>query len=204
MRCRGMEEIMHSIFGFLATLAGIYSILLFIRIIISWFGSFDQNKPVEILSRVTDPYLGWWRRNLPIRIGILDFSVVAAIVFLAVIQRIFVSIAASQGITLGSILAIVLLSVWGIVSFILGFCLVIIILRLIAYLTNRDIYSPFWQMVDSISKPVLYRLNRIIFGNRIVGFLKGIIMSSILLIMIWIGGNLAASMIANFLYKLPV
>jgi YggT family protein len=59
-------------------------------------------------------------------------------------------------------------------------------------------------MVDSISKPVLYRLNRIIFGNRIAGFLKGIIMSLILLVMIWIGGNLAASMIANFLYKLPV
>jgi YggT family protein len=199
-----MEEIMNSIFGFLATLAGIYSILLFIRIIISWFGSFDQNKPVEILCRVTDPYLGWWRKNLPIRIGILDFSVVAAIVFLAVIQRILISIASSQGISLGSILAIVLLALWNIVSFILGFCLVIIFLRLIAYLTNRDIYSPFWQMVDSISKPVLYRLNRIIFGNKIAGFLKGIIMSSILLVMIWIGGNLATSMLANFLYKLPV
>jgi YggT family protein len=195
---------MNSIFGFLATLAGIYSILIFVRIIISWFGSFDQNKPVEILYRVTDPYLGWWRRNFPIRIGVLDFSVVAAIVFLAVIQRIFISIASSQGISLGIILAIILQSLWSIISFILGFCLVIIILRMIAYLTNRDIYSPFWQMIDSISQPVLFRLNRIIFGNRITGFLKGIIMSSILLIMIWIGGNLAASMLANFLYKLPV
>jgi YggT family protein len=195
---------MYTIFGFLATLAGIYSILLFIRIIISWFGSFDQNKPVEIISRITDPYLGWWRKHLPIRIGVLDFSVVAAIVFLAVIQRILISIASSHGITLGSILAIVLLSVWGIVSFVLGFCLVIIILRLIAYMTNRDIYTPFWQVVDSISQPVLYRLNRIIFGSRIVNYLKGIIMSSILLVMVWIGGNLAVSMLANFLYKLPV
>jgi YggT family protein len=195
---------MHKIFGFLATLAGIYSILIFIRIIISWFGSFEQNKPVEILSKITDPYLGWWRKHFPIRIGVLDFSVVAAIVFLAIIQRILVSITASQGITLGSILAIVLMSVWGIISFILGFCLVIIILRLFAYLTNRNIYTPFWQMVDSISQPVLYRLNRILFGNRIVNYLKGIIMSSVLLIMIWIGGNLAASMIANLLYKLPV
>ena len=195
---------MNTLFGFLAALAGVYSILIFIRIIISWFGSFDQNKPVEILYRVTDPYLNWWRKNLPIRIGVIDFSVVAAIVFLAVIQRILISISASGGITLGSVLAIVLLSVWNIVSFILGFCLVIIILRLIAYLTNRDIYSPFWQVVDSISRPVLYRLNRIIFGNRIAGFLKGIIMSSILLVMVWIGGNLAASMLANFLYKLPI
>ena len=195
---------MYTVFAILATLTGIFSILVFIRIIISWFGSFDQNKPVEILSSITDPYLGWWRKHFPIPIGVLDFSVVAAIVFLAVIQRILISIAYSHGITLGSVLAIVLLSVWGIISFILGFCFVIIILRMIAYLTNRDIYTPFWQMVDSISQPVLYRLNRIIFGNRIVNYLKGIIMSSIILAMIWIGGNLATSMLANYLYKLPV
>jgi YggT family protein len=199
-----LEEIMQTIFGFLAAVVGVYSILLFIRIIISWFGSFVQNKPVEILSLITDPYLDWWRRHLPIRIGVLDFSVVAAIVFLAVIQRILLSIASSQGITLGSILAIVLLSVWSIASFIIGFCFIIIILRMIAYLTNRDIYTPFWQMVDSISQPVLYRLNRIIFGNRIANFMKGIVLSSILLAMIWIGGNIATSMIADFLYKLPV
>jgi YggT family protein len=199
-----LEEIMQTIFGFLAGLAGVYSILLFIRIIISWFGSFQQNRLVEILSLVTDPYLGWWRKNLPIRIGVLDFSVVAAIVFIAVIQRILITIAASQGITLGSILAIVLLSVWSVASFIIGFCLIIIILRMIAYLTNRNIYTPFWQMVDSISQPVLYRLNRIIFGNRIAGFMKSIVMSSILLAMVWIGGNLATSMLADFLYKLPI
>jgi YggT family protein len=195
---------MQTIFSFLATLVGIYSILLFIRIIISWFGSFAQNKLVDFISQITDPYLDWWRKNLPIRIGVIDFSVVAAIVFLAIIQRIFISIASSHGITLGAVLAIVLQSVWGIASFILGFCLVIIFLRLIAYLTNRDMYSPFWKMVDSISQPVLYRLNRIIFGNRIVNFLKGIIMSSILLLLIWVGGSIAISMAANVLYRLPI
>ena len=188
----------------LAAAAGIYSILIFIRIIMSWFGNLSGGKPLEILCKITDPYLGWWRKNLPIRVGFLDFSVLAAIVFLSIVQRVLFMVLRFDRITLGSILAIILVSVWNIVSFIIGFFIVIILMRLFAYFTNRNTYSPFWQMVETISQPVLYRLNRILFGDKIVGYLKGILLSLLLLTVIIIGGGFAVNLFAGFLSGFPI
>ena len=198
---------MRSIFGILASAAGIYSILLFIRIIISWFGGLPSNKLMDLLERVTDPYLDWWRSHLNLRIGFLDFSALAAIIAVSVAQNIFYSISNTGVLKLGYVLAIILLSVWSVVFFVLGFCLVIIILRLIAYLTNRNTYSPFWRVIDSMSQPVLYRINRILFGRRIVGYLKGIIVSSILLALLaalMVGGRIFVPILATMISKLPV
>jgi len=199
-----MEEIMQMIFGFLAMAAGIYSILILIRIIISWFGTFSDSAPVILLSRITDPYLDWWRRSLNMRIGVLDFSAVAAIVSLSIAQSIFLTLSHSGKITIGHLLAVVLMAVWNIAAFIIGFCFIIILLRLIAYLANVNIYSPFWRIVDSISQPVLYRLNRVFFGNKIEGYLKGIIVSLFVLAVIRICGGIIMSLLAGFLSNLPV
>jgi len=195
---------MRLIFGILAGAAGIYSLLLFIRIIISWFGGLPSNKLMDLLASVTDPYLDWWRSHLNLRIGFLDFSALAAIVAVSVAQNIFYSLSNSGVLKLGYVLAIILLSIWSVVFFVLGFCLVIIILRLIAYLTNRNTYSPFWRVIDSMSQPVLYRINRILFGRRIVGYLKGIILSSVLLTALMIGGKIFVPILATMISKLPV
>ena len=195
---------MRNIFGVLAALAGIYSLLILIRIVFSWFRGTVLGKPVEILCRITDPYLNWWRQALRLRIGFLDFSVLAAVVSLSFLQSIFSMIYVTGRFSPGSLLAIILISLWSIVSFITGFCIVIIILRIIAYLTNRNIYSPFWGAVESISQPLMYNFNRIIFGRRIVNFLLGMIVSLILLVLIMIGGRLLINYAASYLYRLPI
>jgi len=195
---------MRMIFGSLATLIGIYSILILVRIIISWFGSFASSRPVELLCSITDPYLNWWRNKFSIRIGFLDFSAVLAIVSLSVIQNILFSLAYFERITIGYLLSILLMSLWSVLSFIIGFCIIIIVLRLIAYLTNRNIYSPFWQVIDSISQPLLYRLNRIFYGKRIGSYLNGIIFSLVLLAVVWIGGGFVFPKIARLLSSLPL
>ena len=195
---------MRSIFGFLALAVSIYSMLIFIRILFSWFRNFVSGKPVEILSRITDPYLNWWRQKLNLRFGFIDFSAVAAIVSLSMFQRIFNMLSVAERINIGSILAIVLLAVWSIVSFIIGFCIVIIALRGIAYLTSRNIYSPFWSAINSISQPLMYRFNRIIFGNKIGGYLQGIIISLLILVIIMFGGRLIINLLANFLNAFPL
>ncbi|MCL2763745.1 MAG: YggT family protein [Treponema sp.] len=195
---------MRAIFSFLAFAAGIYSILIFVRIIISWFAGNVFGKPAEILKKITDPYLNWWRKNLKLQFGSLDFSAVAAIVFLSLLQNILFTLSVSQMITIGLILAQILLSLWTIITFIIGFIMVIIILRLFAYLTNRNIYSNFWRVIDSIYQPLMYRMNRIIFGNKIAGFMKGMIISLLLLALLMFGGRIIINLIAGFLARLPV
>ncbi|MDR0487261.1 MAG: YggT family protein [Treponema sp.] len=193
-----------SIFMFLAAAAGVYSFLIFIRIILSWIGGAVYGKPVDILTRIVDPYLNWWRRTLRLQLGFVDLSPVAAITALTVIQSVCSNIAFYGRISVGIILSVTLYALWSVISFILGFCLVIIILRMIAYLTNRNIYGPFWKVIDSISRPMLYRINRIIFGKRITSYLKGIIVSSLVLAAIWIGGRYVVRFLANLLSGLPL
>lgn len=194
---------MYKIFGFLAAVLGVYSFLIFIRIIISWFAGFADGKPVDILSRITDPYLDWWRRNLNFRLGFLDFSAIAGITFLSFVQRILFILSTFNSITLGNILSIVLISVWSILSFFLVFCMIIVSIRFIGYFLNCNVYSGFWRVIDSISQPLLYRINRIIFGRRIVGSFLSIFISFIFLAVIWVTGSLAFRFLANLLTRLP-
>jgi YggT family protein len=198
-----VEEIVYILFSALAAAVSIYSILILIRIILSWFGSSVYGRPVELLNSVTDPYLNWWRKKLNFRIGLMDFSAVAGIAALSVMHNILFTLSRFQRITLGAVLSVIILTAWSVISFILGFFIVIIILRMVAYLLNCDIYSPFWHMVDSISQPVLYRLNRVMFGKKISGYLKGIILSLLLLAALTIGGNFLIKSLAGLISRIP-
>jgi YggT family protein len=73
------------------TLALVYAVLIFIRILLSWFRlpySRWLNMFVEFVSETTDPYLNVWRRVLPmVRLGpgAIDLSpMVGTIVLLLV------------------------------------------------------------------------------------------------------------------------
>jgi YggT family protein len=195
---------MRFLFSVLSGLAGLYELLIFVRILLTWFSTGNYGKPAELLERITDPYLGWWQRNFPIRAGFLDLSPVAAIAALSIVQSIFSTIARYGRISLGIILAVTLMAFWSALSFIVGFCFVIVVLRFIAYMTSRNIYSPFWRVIDSISSPILYRINRIIFGKRLVNYMTGMITAAAVLAVIWIGGRFAVRFLAALLLRLPL
>jgi YggT family protein len=199
-----VEELMNGILTFAITVLSIFSLLIVIRIIMSWFGGLVSGRLVEILARITDPYLNWWSRHLPLRIGFVDFSAIIAIVFLSFLQNVLFSILYAGKVSLGLILAIIISSVWGILSFIIGFCIIILILRLIAYLINSNMYGMFWRLVDSISQPLLYRLNRMIFGNRITTYFKSIVIPVLVLIAVWIAGKLLVPALAALVAKIPI
>jgi len=195
---------MSFIFGILASITGIYSLIIFVRIILSWFGNMVGGKAVEVINRITDPYLDWWRQKLHLNIGTFDFSVIPAIVFLSFIQNIFHILSITKRITLGFILAQVLLSLWNIISIVIGFFIIVIIIRLIGYFINSNIYGPFWSVIDSVTQPLLYKTNRIFFGKKIGGYLAGIILSLFLLVAILIGGWFVVYLLSGILNKLPI
>jgi uncharacterized protein YggT (Ycf19 family) len=163
-----------------------------------------SGKPVDIIKKITDPYLDWWRKTVKIRFGFLDLSVIAAIVFLSFIQNIFFILSIAKRITLGFLFAQVLLSLWNILSFIIGFYIIVIIIRVVGYLIKSSIYSPFWNIIDSISQPLIYRVNSFFGGGKIGNFIKGIIFSLLFLIVILIGGKFLVTLLSVFLYSLPV
>ncbi|MDR0289897.1 MAG: YggT family protein [Treponema sp.] len=194
-----MDGIVVKLMGLIAGLASVYSLLIVIRIILTWFGNINYGKPVQILIRITDPYLDWWRQKLNLRAGNLDLSPIIAIAVLSVVQTICSIIAKQGGISLGVIAAVCLFAIWSVVSFILGFYFIVLVLRFIAYMVNANMFTIFWQTIDSISKPLLYRISRIIFGKRIVRFTVSILASMGVLAGLWLAGRLTVQFITNLL-----
>jgi YggT family protein len=64
-------------------------------------------------------------------------------------------------------------------------------------------FSTFWRAVETISQPVLYRLNRLFFGDKVANFIKGVSLSLAFLAGVWIAGRLVIPHIARFLAGLP-
>jgi YggT family protein len=194
---------MRFILNLIGSLAGLYMLLIFIRVMLSWFNSPSLGRPMELLGQITDPYLGWWRRFPVLRTGFLDLSPIAAMTALSLVQTVC-GIAARYGrISLGILLAVALQAVWSVLSFVLEFFIVVLILRLIAYLSNRNIYSTFWRIVDSISQPVLYRITRIFFRRRLINYLAGVLLSIGVLAALVIGGHFLAALLTGIFQRLP-
>lgn len=64
----------------------IYSVLLLIRILLSWFPNVDWlNPPFSILSQLTDPYLNLFRSIIP-PLGGLDLSPLLAFIVLNLVS----------------------------------------------------------------------------------------------------------------------
>jgi YggT family protein len=58
----------------LSTFLSIYTVLLIIRILLSWFPNLDWfNPPFSVLSQLTDPYLNLFRSIIP-PLGGIDLS----------------------------------------------------------------------------------------------------------------------------------
>jgi YggT family protein len=155
---------------------------------------------VDLLCRITDPYLNWFRR-FPLRFGMLDFSPILALTVLSMANNVFGTLALYGRITLGIILAMLVSVLWSATSFILGFFIIILALRLIAYLANLDVYRSFWGIIDTLSQPVLYRINRIIFRSRLVNYLTGLIVSIAVLLVLRLGLGFLVSLLIGVLSR---
>ena len=78
---------------YVSTLATIYIVLIFIRILLSWIPRMPYNRYlaafVQFVTDVTDPYLNLFRRFIPmVRIGpgALDLSPIVATIVLIVVS----------------------------------------------------------------------------------------------------------------------
>ena len=82
------------IFASLYKFLQIYSVLLIVRILLSWFQTAEWAvQIISFLSPITDPYLNIFRSIIP-PLGGLDFSAILAIILLNVVQGALAPLAA--------------------------------------------------------------------------------------------------------------
>lgn len=69
-----------------------YTVLLFLRILSSWFPAWRGHKFVRFLSFYTDPYLNFFKKILPPLGGVLDLSPVLAFFALQFLEKIVIGL----------------------------------------------------------------------------------------------------------------
>ena len=186
----------------LSSCVSIYMFVIVARIILTWFSG--NIRVPDILSRITDPYLNWFRRFSFLRIGYIDLSPIAGLMVLTITNSILLFLAQYGRITLGITLALIIQSVMSAVSFVIFFLIIVLGLRLIAYMMNSDVFSGFWRIIDTISQQVTYRVNSIIFKGRIVNFVTGILVSAGLLLGLYFVLRIAVPILLEILVRSPV
>ncbi len=74
----------------LSIILNIYMWLIVVRAIASWFAMDPYNPIYQFLIRITEPVLGYIRRILPFRAGMVDLSPIVAILAIVFLQSFLV------------------------------------------------------------------------------------------------------------------
>ncbi|MEB3276356.1 MAG: YggT family protein [Cyanobacteriota bacterium] len=89
-------EILGQVLPVLARTLEIYSLILLVRVLLSWFPNLDWggNPLLATVSSITDPYLNAFRGLIP-PIGGLDLSAILAFLALQLLQNLLLGASAS-------------------------------------------------------------------------------------------------------------
>ena len=87
-----MSIVISNIFGVLSQTLFIYSYILIIRVLLTWFPNLDWSNPIlSNISAISDPYLNLFRGIIP-AIGGLDISPILAFIVLNIAQNLLVKV----------------------------------------------------------------------------------------------------------------
>jgi len=187
-----------------SSLISLYMVLCIIRIFFSWIPSLTDTKWGKLISRLTDPYLNLFRDISLFRTTAVDFSPIIALAVLSVLNNLFITLSYAMRITLGFILSLLLDAAWSAISFVLGFFLVISVIRIIGFLARIAVLHPLWQILDGIINPLLFRINKIIYRGRAVQYLQGLITGFVVVLVVRALGGFLVRLLTSLLMSLPI
>ncbi len=179
-----------------------YMLLLFIRIIITWFSGSDYGRPYEILTSITDPYLNYFKQFTFLKFGMMDFSSIAGILLLVIILNILNTISSYGSITFGLILAIILGAAWSAVNFLITFFIILILIRLITGMLNATRQSPLMTTIETIISPITNSVYHKVFKNNNIAYTTCLGVSGAILLVLLLGGNAITDYLGNYLSNL--
>jgi len=74
----------------LSIVLNLYMWLIIIRALASWFSPDPYNPIYQFLIRITEPVLGYIRRFLPMRVGMMDLAPIVALLAIIFLQTFLV------------------------------------------------------------------------------------------------------------------
>ncbi len=194
---------MQAMFRFISTLISIYMIVILVRILLTWFRGISLGRAEEVLAALTDPYLNWFRRNTPVRIGALDFSAVVGILALGLLNNIATQLAVAGTITFSFVLAMIVSAAWSITSFLLTFFLIVTVVRLIGIMMNVDGSGRLWIVLEQILNPMIQIVIRPFLRGRFTSYRDSLLIVGAALFGVLILGRFVISVLIGLIGRIP-
>jgi YggT family protein len=189
--------------NFAAKLIGIYSMLIWIRILLSWIRSPQlQSSGLYIfLCSATDPFLNIFKpKNY---VGRIDFSPLIALMVLNIVKTALEMIQVTNRITVWLILAVILANFW---SYIFRYIFLIIIIMLIIRLfvsKSAGEQSEMWlNILDRNLNAPVGVVFRLFYSGKQVSDETLVIVSLVFYSVIYLGLKFGINALTNFLYTL--
>lgn len=191
------------IFGLLSAVVSLYTMMCFVRIILTWIPSLNYSKFGSFMSTLCDPYMNYFRRFRFLQFRNIDFSPILSMGLLVAVSNIFSSIAMTGRFSIGYLLASVISILWSVVASVVGFLIILLIIRLVALFLNKNGGS-LWYSLDNILNPIVYKIAGVFRGkNTFMTQKTAYIITIIALFVARFLGNAAFSLIADLLTTLP-
>jgi YggT family protein len=146
---------MKDLFNLIAAAMTVYTLLCFVRILITWVPSWSYTRPGRFLASLCDPWLNLFRGIPFLRFGNLDFSPVIALAALSGISSLAAGVAVAKRLSVGIVLAQAVTVVSSVVSSILGLLILMLVLRVIAALVAPHSMFRLWAVLDQSFAPLL-------------------------------------------------
>jgi YggT family protein len=193
------------VFQMLASAVNIYAFLCFIRIILTWIPGAAYSGFGRILSNICDPFLNIFRGVRWMQIGSLDFSPAVSIGLLYALSSILGNIAVTGRIYFGGILAIFIGMLWSIFASLMGFLLILLIIRFIAMLTQKrsNYYGSFWSQLDYALEPFVHRFTKFLSNGKFQSYRNAILITIVMLILLLVGGQVFMNFFIHIVQRIP-
>lgn len=193
-----------SILSILAAALTIYTILCFIYIIMSWFPGLRFTAFGKFITSACEPYMNLFSRRGWLRFGNIDFSPIISIGLLSLASSILGGIQASGRIYFGGIIATILSMIWNIASSLLTILLLLVFVRWIVLIINKNqtSYDSGWNQIDSIINKFTYNIART-FTKNSFSYRKSLLISWIAIAVVLFAGNILFRILATLCFRLP-
>lgn len=195
---------MVQIADFISKLLSVYSLLIWVRIFMSWFIPYSRPGSVSFyLSAIVDPYLNLFRSRR-MRLGFLDFSPLVAIGLLAVVQAVFSTYAQLGVMSLAIICYLFISAIWSYaVSIFLILAIILLVMKMIACFTNSS-FSYGINSMPSFLDPIEKKINRIFFPHSIPKRWVSTLIMLVIMIILYFGLRYAFAFLATAALSIPI
>ena len=214
-------EFARNVCSILASIIGIYSLLIVISIVFSWINNIQRanawrngyntqgqsstiTKISNLLGRITDPYLNLFKGITSLRRSHIDLTPLVAIIVLNFFQSIFNFVSVSGKITIGVILALIVSLAWdSFFSYILFFLIALLIVRYFVGRSNSYKAQNWLNAIDPIINSSVQRVYKIFFAKRGESDDQKIVLVSLVFyVVVYVVLKLAVSWLVSFLVSL--